>query len=321
MDPKSRTNLSDLTNADYSTGITSNAFHQPNIDMILERVCTHASWHGLRDIFDIDQRKDSLLRSLKTLIHDEIKLINECTSNVNLPSSKSGKESLIKNRKKLLVKREEELLRKFSKDIPANLDYWESAKLKGILFTIGQASIIELKLDLCNNKSSTISGLCDIVNTAFTASDENISQLFDVLKTMPATLYYIAGWHNQACKKAGERRKNKEIGRAISLFAKNGLSTLDNAKMQKLPVDKVQRLQLFGGLSFPNEKYFLFIQRIEYIFVKSLTPAKLLIRQASDSLLCLHLLLKGLPILKHSSQMIFLEPFSTKVLHAGAQNR
>jgi len=49
----------------------------------------------------------------------------------------------------------------------------------------------------------------------------------------------------------------------------------NRAKDTGLPLDKVERVELFGGLTYVNHDYFLLVLRMEYVFMNMFTAEKL----------------------------------------------
>ena len=94
------------------------------------------------------------------------------------------------------------------------------------------------------------------------------------VKSLKECLYYVAGWHAHAIKKASMRRRDglKEL---MCTVYDNIVIDKDIAANLGMPLQKVERVELFGGLKYVCHEYFLFILRMEYVFMCMFTPEKL----------------------------------------------
>ena len=209
------------------------------------------------------------------LANQLIKTIQEVLS-VSMNVSATQQSILVKKMQKGLARREEDIIHEFEEKhvsmINAN-DFISKGRWRATLGVLARCIIDLIKNDMCSGSTSSILEMTEMVQSSFTEPN-----VFAVYSTdLLSSLYYIAGWHMTACLKAGKIRAGKkmdgQLGKLmIELFE---CGTVNKADAIDLPSEKVIRSEMFGGLSFVSRMYYEFILRIEYVFVKSMTSAKL----------------------------------------------
>ena len=67
--------------------------------------------------------------------------------------------------------------------------------------------------------------------------------------------------------------REKTVREQLNFLVVKSSSTREVAVgVTSLPTAKVEKVELFGGLHFANEDFFSFVERLEYVFVTTLTP-------------------------------------------------
>ena len=136
-----------------------------------------------------------------------------------------------------------------------------------------------LLFDTCQGYTEGTRSVNGIIMKAFNMNSEEIKAYFDSgcvkkSKSLHQCIYYVGGWHAHALKKASIRREPDLRNLMQTVFANITMKRID-AKDQNLPMQKVERVEKLGGLKYISDDYFVFIQRMEYVFMNLLTPEKL----------------------------------------------
>ena len=66
------------------------------------------------------------------------------------------------------------------------------------------------------------------------------------VKSLMECLYYVAGWHANSIKKASIRRR-AALKELMGDVYSNIIVTKDIAREMEMPIQKVERVELFGG--------------------------------------------------------------------------
>lgn len=133
---------------------------------------------------------------------------------------------------------------------------------------------------MCQDVTIQDRSVAGVVSKVFSSTDMSIEASFTSagdprgLRSLMECLYYVSGWHAHSIKKASVRRcvGLKEL--IITVYS-NVIVGKDEAKSMGMPIQKVERVKLFGGLKYVSRSYFLFVLRLEYVFVSILTTEKL----------------------------------------------
>ena len=136
-----------------------------------------------------------------------------------------------------------------------------------------------LLFDTCQGYTEGTRSVNGIIMKAFNMNSEEIKAYFDSgcvkkSKSLHQCIYYVGGWHAHALKKASIRREPDHRNLMQTVFANITMKRID-AKDHNLPMQKVERVEKLGGLKYISDDYFVFIQRMEYVFMNLLTPEKL----------------------------------------------
>lgn len=94
------------------------------------------------------------------------------------------------------------------------------------------------------------------------------------VKSLMECLYYVAGWHAHSIKKASLRRQ-EDLKELICSVYDTIVVGRDDASKMGMPIQKVGRVELFGGLNYVCDTYFLFVLRMEYVFMAMFATEKL----------------------------------------------
>ena len=130
-------------------------------------------------------------------------------------------------------------------------DDFDKDLCKELLNVLGSVFITLLKHDMCQGVTAQHRSVLDVVQKAFMMPDEEVNDYFASLGDMKATkslnecLYYVAGWHAHTIKKAGDRRR-EGVREFMATVYSNILIEKEKAGMTKMPIQKVERVELFG---------------------------------------------------------------------------
>ena len=124
--------------------------------------------------------------------------------------------------------------------------------------------------------------MAEVIDRTFTMANEDIERHFAGLgdsdsrsvKSLKECIYYVAGWHAHSIKKASERRSGTLKEMLCTVF-NNIIVNKDIAAQSGMPIQKVEHVELFGRLKYVCHDYFLFILRMEYVFMSMFTPERL----------------------------------------------
>ena len=276
----------------YAEHVDFNTLKLPNIQSVIEHsLLNHTDWKGIQDILESAKKEDTdKLKQAsywEPFIKKEIELVKSCITQ---------KVTKLKDMQKELVKVERKHIYQFANDkympfVVLAGDHQESykdqlliGKWKGLLQVLARTVIDLVKHDMCSGVASSLLDIKEVVSNAFVVEDSVMLESFNNLRAGEAlkeSLYYISGWHLTACLKAGKRMtRKKEIipgslgARLMELFENHTLEK-DSDQLVDLPTAKVTRSEMFGGLQVCTSAYFHFILRLEYVFVKLLSPSNL----------------------------------------------
>ena len=133
---------------------------------------------------------------------------------------------------------------------------------------------------MCHRVSKDGRSVADVVNKAFLLTGADIDACFSSVgdcrevKSLKECFYYVVGWHAHSVKKASIRRR-VALKELMSDVYSNIIVTKDIAREMEMPIQKVERVELFGGLKYVCRDYFLFVLRMEYVFMEMFTSEKL----------------------------------------------
>ena len=271
--------LDPINNDEYRIEYSFDTLHIPNINYIIVNKLRHsADYIGYRDIlekygFATRMLSVELWSDLADQLIEGIKIL--------LSPSISGKSTtqqskIMKQMQKDLAKREEGIIVSFEDrhvGIVSSDDFIAFGSWRATLGVMARCVVNMIKHDMCSNSSNHALELSSTVSSSF--AEENIQALFT--NEILSTIYYIAGWHLSACLKTGRIRVGKkgdgQLGQLmINLFE---CGTINADETAGLPTGKILRTEMFGGLNFVSASYFEFVLRMEYVFMKCLTSAKL----------------------------------------------
>ena len=95
-------------------------------------------------------------------------------------------------------------------------------------------------------------------------------------RSLKEYLYYNR-WMACPYNKNGSIR-GRDITKALmNTVYNNNVITKDKANKESMSIQKVERVELFGGLKYTSCEYYMFISRMEYVFMNLFTPEKLVI--------------------------------------------
>jgi hypothetical protein len=277
----------DVDASDYAIACDFSTLKDPDMGHIITtELRNHTNWKGYEDEWKKVDNAAQVLRPefWMEFGEKESALIKACIDTTVVDASKTARKQRMKIMQKELVRGELVLIQQFTVQkymtflTLDDLDFEDNTiktmlllgKWKGIFGVLASAVIVLIKQDMCSGRTDACKGINDIVKNSFSPKKE-VDFSHDAMKQ---TIFYIAGWHITACFKAGKRRGDTDIGRMmIRLFE---LATIDRSQAKDLPIEKVLRTERFGGLHFVSKEYFDFIQRLEFVFVKCLTPNPIL---------------------------------------------
>ena len=119
-----------------------------------------------------------------------------------------------------------------------------------------------------------VRSIAKVAYSAFTLKSDDI--LRPMTTSVQEVVYYVGGWTLHAMKKIAIRRVEKFA--VPIMFLVNLCSiTSEVANSMDLPTGKTDRVQVFGGLSYPDDDYFELILRIEDVFANTLTKEYLMV--------------------------------------------
>ena len=159
-------------------------------------------------------------------------------------------------------------------------DQFVASSCQALLNILASAFLSMLKHDMCQGVSTHDSTVADVVDNAFSVTDQDIERCFSnvgdnrEVKSLMECLYYVAGWHAQSIKKASIRRREGLRELMCNVYNNIVVGKGEAAKMG-MPIQKVERVELFGGLKYVCHAYFLFVLRLEYVFMTMFTTEKL----------------------------------------------
>ena len=125
---------------------------------------------------------------------------------------------------------------------------------------------------MCNDISEGGRRISVIVKNAFEFGMDELRACLPMQQSSKEILYYIAGWLLRAAIKAAKLREKNVREQLNFLVAKSSCTREEAVGTTTLPTAKVEKVELFGGLHFANEDFFTFVERLEYVFVNTLTP-------------------------------------------------
>ena len=204
------------------------------------------------------------------------------------------KKSNLPFRKKTLTNKLNELLSNFVSD---HLDSFSDQGTdncalpnhwKAVLRSHASNFLRTTKREMCNNLSEGFHQIKEIVHNAFTSDIVKLREEMKMQQSSKETLYYIAGWLLRASSKAAKRRDRSIADQLEAIVLKSTLIKADATSNPNIPSAKVEMVEQFGGLNYVSEDFFIFTERLEFIFRKTLTPELLIM---NGSLLIQHVYL------------------------------
>ena len=195
------------------------------------------------------------------------------------------KKSLLANKQKALTRSIEEVLVSFVEskygkfslvgrvDLPGHL--------KGVIRLHATTFIRITKREMCHDITGGGTKVRCIVRHAFETGITDLTNEGAMRLSGRESLYYIAGWLLRAALKASKQRE-KDVKEQLRVLVTNASFTKELAIVDNnLPTAKVDRVEKFGGLNYATGDFFIFVQRLEYVFVKTLTPELLVMNGSS----------------------------------------
>jgi len=74
-------------------------------------------------------------------------------------------------------------------------------------------------------------------------------------RSLRESFYYVAGWHAHTVQKESVRRRGNPRALIVSLYIMIAIGK-DRAGKECMPIRKVERIELFGGLKYVSRAYF-----------------------------------------------------------------
>ena len=190
------------------------------------------------------------------------------------------KKSALANKQKVLTRQIEEVLVEFVDSHYSDFELIVLADLpghlKGVIRLHTTNFIRIIKREMCHDITTGSTKLKSIVRHAFETKLSELMSEGIMRLSGRESLYYITGWLLRAALKAAKRRE-KEVKEQLRVLVVNGSSTRELAvDNNDLPTMKVEQVEKFGGLSYATNDFFVFVQRLEYVFIHTLTPELLM---------------------------------------------
>ena len=262
---------------EYSLDCSFQALHSPDTGLLVEMLQKHHDYMGFRDKICLlsDKCKDLLASSAfwdpfakKAIIGVQCCLTEK-------------KDELSKMKKQLLTM-ERCLIHGFASGYAHQFasDKIAACVCQALLSILASAFIGILKHDMCHGVSKHGRSVADVVDKAFSMTDADVNACFSgvgdcrEVKSLMECLYYVAGWHAYSIKKASIRRR-AALKELMGDVYSNIIVAKDIAREMGMPIQKVERVELFGGLKYVCRNYFLFVLRMEYVFMEMFTSEKL----------------------------------------------
>ena len=262
----------------YDSQCSFQALHSPNIATLLGKLQKHHDYIGFQDkIGLLSEIGQEYLKSTRLWGPFMINIVSEVRSCITSSEKELGKM------KRRLAMLEHKATNEFAIAHAATISspVFTISRCKALLIVLASAFISILKNDMCQGTSQQGGSVSDVVNAAFSSSDSDIDNCFDRLDTnqksilsIKESLYYVAGWHAYTIDKASKRRRSG-LKSIMSTVYSNVIIGKEKAKEDNLPFQKVETVELFGGLKYVSREYFMFILRMECVFMDIFTPEKL----------------------------------------------
>ena len=185
--------------------------HSTNITVLVNSLQKHKDTVGFSDkISTLSLEAQQQLRSTRfwNPLADKMRdSIHQCVTD---------EEKLMRNRKKELFQAELCSIKAFATANASSFSTgcFNECKCAALLIVLGGAFVSMLKHDMCQGFSNGIASVSNTVDAAFSmnsaALEITVAHSVDnskQLDVMRESLYYIAGWHAFALKKASKRRR------------------------------------------------------------------------------------------------------------------
>ena len=144
--------------------------------------------------------------------------------------------------------------------------------LRGVLRLHATSFLRILRREMCHRIVEGGTRIRLIVKEAFGTDIIQLRDKVVMRKSGRESLYYITGWLLGAALKAAKRRE-ADVKEQLNMLVVKASSSREVAiEYNNLPTAKVERVEQFGGLRYANEEFFVFVERLEYVFVRTLTP-------------------------------------------------
>ena len=107
---------------------------------------------------------------------------------------------------------------------------------------------------------------------AFESSIDSIIQRQNIRQSDRESMYYICGWLLRVSLKAAKRRDKDFREQPHVLVGCSSFPRKEAVKDINLPIAKVDKVELSGGMNYANKDFYSFVLHLEFIFCYTLTP-------------------------------------------------
>ena len=264
---------------EYIIQCSFQALHPPDIKRLVYMLRKHHDYVGFMDkialLSEIGKVQISSSQFWDPFAVKVIAIIRECIT---------SKVKLLGKMMKQLTLMDRTSIREFA---TAHAKYFSSDSIGfhqclALINVLCSAFISLLKHDMCQGISHRDISVAGIINKAFSVAEDSIELCFSSFcigsdksaQSLRESLYYVAGWHAHTLQKASVRRRDVLRSLLISLYNTIDVGK-DRADKECMPIQKFERVELFGGLKYVSRAYFIFILRMEYVFMNMFTAEKL----------------------------------------------
>ena len=223
-----------VSSYEYSTQCSFKALHSPNIGQLVMMLKQHRDYVGFRDKIDLlsEMGKDQLVstRFWDPFAVSIIAVVRDCVT---------SEDKLLSKMKRKLVEMERSVVNKFitTHAVHISSDAYSTPRSQALLHVLCTAFIELVKHDMCKGITQQCYSIIDVVNKAFLMADADIHNYFATLgagnrkltKSLLEFIYYIAGWHAHALKKASVRRR-RSLRELMCTVFENATTGKDVAK-------------------------------------------------------------------------------------------
>ena len=260
-------------------GCNFQALRSPNIDILVQMLQDHPDYIGFRDkihhFSSVGRERLGSKEFWDPFAKNIIVGVKVCIT---------GDKKELNKMKKDLTMMERHYVRQFAS---TQAPFFTSRQIvvyecQSLLNVLCSSFVSLLKHEMCRGVTQQSTTVTEVIDRAFSMANEDIEQHFAGLvdgdsrsvKSLKECLYYVAGWHAHSIKKASAIRSGT-LEEVLCTVFNNIIVDKDIATQLEMPIQKVERVELFGGLKYVCDDYFFFILRMEYVFMSMFTPERL----------------------------------------------